>query len=140
MDNAECVESIKEVYRLWGAQDPGTLPLLMSIVAEEVQWNGLPDEIEELAFTACYQCKSDLIKYFTALAEAFEMNFYEVDHYIYDGDTRLVVDGRCSFTSRTTGNVFESRKVDIITIEDGEIVEFFEMYDTARFLKSLGRA
>ena len=139
MDNAECVEHIKEVYRLWGAQDPAAIPALLSITAEDVNWNGLQEEIADLPFTVCYTCKSDLINYFNGLAEALAMNYYEVDHYIYDGDTRLAVDGRCSFTSRETGRIFESRKVDMITIENGEIVEFFEMFDTANFQHCIGK-
>ena len=36
-----------------------------------------------------------------------------------------------------TGKIVETPKVDIITMEDSKIVDFFELYDTAKALACL---
>jgi len=58
------------------------------------------------------------------------MDHYTVDRYICQDDTVVVI---CStaWRNRATGKRFDTPKVDVWRFKDGEVVSFFEYYDTA---------
>lgn len=61
------------------------------------------------------------------------MNYYTVDEFIAQGD-RVVMVGRCGWRNKKSGATIDTPKVDILTIRDSRIVDFFELYDTAKVL------
>ncbi len=63
------------------------------------------------------------------------MDHYTVDEYVAQGD-RVVAIGRTGWRNRETGKAFDTPKVDVVRFRDGQIVEFFELYDTAMVLAS----
>ena len=59
------------------------------------------------------------------------MIHYTVNEYIAQGD-RVVAVGHCKWRHRKTGRDVETPKVDIITMKDSKMVDFYELYDTAK--------
>ena len=58
------------------------------------------------------------------------IGFVTPTEFIADGD-RVVVLSTCAFRHRGSGKVAESPKADVYRFRDGQIVEFFEFFDTA---------
>ena len=61
----------------------------------------------------------------------WELEFFEVHEYIAQND-RIVVLGKVKWRNRNTGKSVETKKVDVIRMQDGKVTEFCEYYDTAK--------
>ena len=82
---------------------------------------------------------------FTSLTfdgKAGSMNYYTVDEFIAQGDRVVMVDAAGARNKKSGVNNRTTPKVDILTIrrtlEPTRIVEFFELYDTAKALAAAG--
>ena len=131
MAEKENVALLKEAYEYWNENQEKAFQNWMDMLAEDVQFRSLADGHAGIEFTQTCHCKNDVLEYFQGLAREWAMIHYTIDEYIAEGD-RVVAIGNCHWKNLNTGKDVETPKVDILTIKDSKIVDFFELYDTQR--------
>ncbi len=125
------IEILRPAYAGWNESKGHTADQWMGLIADDVRWNSITDGAPGMEFTACRCTKNEVQDYLRELAEEWELLHYTVNEFIAQGD-RVVVLSNCAWQHRRTGKCVESPKADILTMRDGKIVEFFELFDTAK--------
>lgn len=126
----ENLRKLKEAYKLWDETKAGSIQVWFDLMAEDIHWNTIGDEGKP------YCCSKDEAKqYFNGFCADWEMNYYKTDEFIVQGD-RIVMLGSCSWRNRKTGKTLETPKADFFKFKDGEIVEFFEFFDTQKTISA----
>ncbi len=131
MADQQFLEDLKEGYRLWSASKGASSEQWLKMIADDVEWRSLAEGAPGMEFSGAAHGKSEVIRYFQELATEWEMLDYSMPELVCDGD-RVVVMGTRRWRHRKTGKTMESPKVDILRIRDGKVVEFLELYDTAK--------
>ena len=131
MSEENNVEILKEAYRYWNDNKEKAFENWMDLISEDIKFESIADGAKGMEFTRKCGCKNDVLRYFQELAEEWEMKHFTINEYIAQGD-RVVAIGSCSWIHRKTGNLVDTPKVDIITMRNSKIVEFYELYDTAK--------
>ena len=131
MTEKENVAILKEAYEYWNKNKERAFENWMNLLADDIQFRSLADGHEGMEFTRACHCKADVLRYFEELAGKWEMIHYTIDEFVAQGD-RVVAIGKCHWRYIATGKEVETPKVDIITMRDSKIVDFFELYDTQR--------
>ncbi|HKU95339.1 MAG TPA: nuclear transport factor 2 family protein [Vineibacter sp.] len=124
---------IENAYAMWGGDKGKSFAHWMDLMDDNVHWRSLAGGATGMEFTADCDCKNDVIRYFTRLAEDWEMVHYSPEHYVAQDDW-IVMRGRCGWRHRRTGKEVDMPKADFLRLKDGKIVEFHEFYDTAAAL------
>ena len=133
MSEQQNVEILRRGYALWNDTKANSVAHWLDLIADDVHWRSLADGATGMEFTGACACKADVQRYFANLADQWAMNYYSVDEFIAQGD-RVVMIGRCGWRNKKTGATLDTPKVDIIKMRDSRIVDFFELYDTAKAL------
>ena len=131
-DNSNVV-LLKNAYEYWDENKEKAFENWMNLLSDDVKLKSLADGAVGMEFTRICNCKNDVLRYFEGLSTEWEMIYYRVDEYISEGN-RVVAVGNCSWRYLKTGKEVQTPKVDIITFRDSKIIEFFELYDTAKVL------
>lgn len=131
MTGRDNVAILKEAYDYWNKNKEQAFDNWMNLLSDDVRFKSLADGHEGMEFTRACNCKNDVLRYFEELAGEWEMVHYTVHEYIAEGD-RVVAIGNCHWRYLKTGKEVETPKVDIITMRESKIVDFFELYDTKR--------
>lgn len=127
------VHKLRHAYQLWHDTRGGSVQHWLDLMAADVVMRSVADGAAGMAFMKANRGKSEATRYFAGLALDWELVHFTPIEFISDGD-RVVVLSHVAFQHRVTGKVAESPKVDLFRFRDGEIVEFFEFFDTARAL------
>lgn len=125
------VEILTEAYRLWNDTKADCVGHWLDLIDDNVDWRSLADGAPGMEFTVCCSGKDGAIAYMQALGAGWELIHYTVDEFIAQGD-RVVMVGNCGWRNKATRKEIETPKVDILRMEGGKIVGFFELYDTAK--------
>lgn len=126
---------LKEAFDQWHASKGKSVDHWMSILADQVDFRSLAEGRPGLEFTARRRSKVEVGEYLSGLSTMFEMVHYTVDFYVAEAD-RVIAVGSTSWRNRETGQTFDTPKADVVRFQDGKIVEFFEIYDTAAVMAS----
>lgn len=121
----ETVARIRQAYEHWHAARGGDPKIWLDLMADHVTMRSLANGAQG------HQGKDIAEQYFAAVSSDWEMLDMHAEEFITQGD-RLVVIGHVKFRYRKTGKVVESPKIDIYRLKDGQIVDFFDFFDTAR--------
>lgn len=122
---------LKQAYEYWDENKEQAFENWMNMIADDVSFSSLANGIAGMEFTRHCNCKNDVFRYFEELARDWEMLDFKMTEFVSQGD-RVVAIGSCKWRFSKTGKEVESPKVDIFRLKDGKIVEFMEMFDTAR--------
>lgn len=131
------VEILKKAFEVWDDSKGSDIDHWLGIVADDLDFRSLAEGGAGLEFTRRSCSKDDFIGYINGLVGQMDMLHYTVDEYIAQGD-RVVAVGRTAWRNKATGKEFDTPKVDVVRFRDGQIVEFFELYDTAMVLATTG--
>jgi ketosteroid isomerase-like protein len=126
----ENVGKLRRAYQLWHDTRGGSVKHWLDLMAEDVTIRSLTAGAPGMAFTKANRGKAEAAQYFAGLAADWELIHFTLTEVIAEGD-RVVVLSTCAFRHRRTGKVAESPKADVFRFRDGQIVEFFEFFDTA---------
>ncbi len=124
------VEVLKDAYARWHASKGGSVDHWMTIVAENVRFGSLAQGAPQVPFTRTHTNREALREYFGGLLGDWEMIHYTVDEYIAQDDA-VFARGSTAWRNKKTGKVVDTPKADFWRFRDGEVVEFYEYYDTA---------
>ena len=131
MSEEDNVAILKKAYEYWNENKEKAFENWMDLMSEDINFRSIADGASGMEFSRPCNCKSDVLRYFQELAGEWEMIHYTVNEYIAQGD-RVVAVGHCKWRHRKTGRDVETPKVDIITMKDSKMVDFYELYDTAK--------
>jgi hypothetical protein len=127
--SAENLAKLKQAYARWHATK-GDEKVWLELMADNVQVLSLAAGRPGVEFTRPVRSKDDLRRYLAGLRQDWEMIYYRPDDFVVEGD-RIAVMSMTSWKNRKTGRTFETAKADFAVFKDGQIVEWYEFYDTA---------
>ena len=129
----ENVANLRHAYKQWHDTRGGSVQTWLDLMADDVRMRSITDGAGGMEFTKANAGKAAVVAYFDGLAADWEMIHFNADEFIAQGD-RVVVLSVVAFRHRKTGKVAESPKADVFRFRDGQVVEFFEFFDTAAAL------
>lgn len=121
-------ENIKIVQQAYQNFKTGNIPALLNMVSERVEWR-LP-EIDNVPFAGRRRGRDQVAQFFSLVAEAQEVQQFEPQEFIAQGD-KVVVLGHYAWRVKKTGRTFKSDWAHVFTVRDGAVVGFHEYTDTA---------
>jgi ketosteroid isomerase-like protein len=116
------------VQKLYEAFGRGDLPTILSHLAEDVTWKYLGPA--EIPFGGTRHGRDQVAQFFAAIAGSLEVQDFEVDRFIAQGDM-VVALGHERMRVRATGRTYETQWAHVFTVRQGKVVEFCEYADTA---------
>src|ERR671924_658353 len=131
--SSENVAKLKDAYRRWNETKGKDTSMWTKLFADNVRLRSLAGGRPGLEFTLECGSATDVDRYFAGLTTEWEMIYYTTEQFAVDGD-RVVMLGSTSWRHKKTGRVFDTPKADLVTFRAGQIVEFFEFYDTEMVL------
>jgi ketosteroid isomerase-like protein len=132
-ESLDNVGKLRRAYQLWNDTRGGSAQYWLELMTDDVSMQSVTAGAPGMDFTKKNDGKAEAEKYFAGLAADWEMIHFTSKDFIAQGD-RVVVLSNVAFRHRKTGKVAESPKADVFRFRDGQIVEFFEFFDTARAL------
>ena len=128
--SADNVARLKEAYRRWHDSKGESVKVWLDMMADDVKVRSLAAGAPAAPFTSKINSKEQFRRYFEGLLADWQMISYTTGHFIAEDD-RVAMLGRTAWRHRKTGNVVDTPKADFWIFRDGQIVEFYEFYDTA---------
>jgi ketosteroid isomerase-like protein len=116
---------VKQAYESFKHAD---MPALLSLCSDDIDWE-LP-EMENVPFAGKRHGREQVAQFFSALAEAQEVQQFDPEEFIAQGD-KVVVLGHEAWRVKATGRMVEDDWTHVFTLHDGKIVKFHEYLDTA---------
>jgi ketosteroid isomerase-like protein len=132
-ESLDNVGKLRRAYQLWHDTRGGSAGHWLDLMAADVRMRSITAGAPPMAFTKATHGKAEAEQYFAGLAADWEMIHFTPTEFIAEGD-RVVVLSTCAFRYRKTGKMAESPKADVFRFREGQIVEFFEFFDTAAAL------
>jgi ketosteroid isomerase-like protein len=123
-------KALREVYVVYSS---GTAPV--ASFAETVVWTsvGAPNRIE---IAGEWRGLEGVHEYFAALADHWTVSELTVEEIVGQDDRRFAVRLRVNARSNATGKVVRFEKADLVTMENGKITNYAEIYDTAPLIRA----
>lgn len=134
MEENTNVAILKKAFETWNESEGTSIDHWLGIMADDVCFESLGNGEPGMEFTCPRSSKAAVEEYLHGLTTQLKMIHYTVNEYIAKGD-RVVAIGTTKWVNKATGREFETPKVDIVRFRDGKIVDFLEMYDTAKVLE-----
>jgi ketosteroid isomerase-like protein len=125
------VETARRLYEALAVFDK---PTILEIFSPEFRGTLTPGMPPDLGGT--YEGPDAMIAAWTRSAQNF-LVVPAADRFMACGDDEVVVKGRYTGKVRATGNRFEAPFAHFLRFEDGRVVEFVQVADTALFAEAL---
>jgi ketosteroid isomerase-like protein len=121
--------NLKCVRQMYQGFIHGDLAAIMEPLAEDVDWQ-IVGRFQKVPWPSVWRGRSELRKYFTILAEALEVELFQPDDFLTDGD-KVVVLGHERMLARATGRIVEASWAQVWTFRDGVVIRYREYTDSA---------
>lgn len=121
-------ENIALVQHLYTAFAQGDIPLLLSVLSDDIDW--LFYGPGEIPFAGHYRGKAEVAGFFAKAMETSDFMEFEPREFL-PGANSVLVQGHERVRAKATGRVWETEWAHVFTIEGGKIVRLREYYDTA---------
>jgi ketosteroid isomerase-like protein len=127
-------KALREVYIVYFS---GTAPV--TSFAETIVWTsvGAPNRIE---IAGEWRGLDGVREYFAALADNWTVSELTVEEIVGQDDRRFAVRLRVNAQSNVTGKAVRFEKADLVTMENGKITNYVEIYDTAPLIRAARQA
>lgn len=125
MNEQQNLETVQRGYEAFGR---GDIDALLALFDDDIVWEspGPP----ELPTAGSRRGKQQVAAFFDAVNSVFDMQQFEPETFLADGD-RVVVLGRDTAAVRATGKVVSSPWAHAFTLRNGKVVAFQEYIDTS---------
>jgi ketosteroid isomerase-like protein len=126
------LELVQEVYRRFAA---GDMAFVMDSLSDDVAWSS-SGPAERLPTAQARKGKEGVANYFEALQQTWRVEGHEAKEFFARGDrvvVRTVLTAICTGTARSA----EIEKIDLLTVRDGKIASFQELFDASKLLACL---
>lgn len=134
MNEQQNLETVQRGYEAFGR---GDIDALLALFDDDIVWEspGPP----ELPTAGSRRGKQQVAAFFDAVNTVFDMQQFEPETFLADGD-RVVVLGRDTAAVRATGKVVRSPWAHAFTLRNGKVVAFHEYIDTSAVAAELQSA
>ena len=106
----------------------GDIEGVLNLLADDIEWE-VP-VVPGSGFGGIYRGKAAVAEFFGQLAAAEDILSFEPQDFIAQGE-RVAAIGRSRGRVRLTGTVVELAWIHVVTVQNGKMTRFFEMFDTA---------
>ena len=130
-------QNLEIVGRGYEAFARGDMEALFTLFDDDIEW--ISPGPPELPTAGMRRGKQQVAEFFQAIDDVFEIQRFEPDAFVADGD-RVVVLGSDTSRVKATGKVLDAEWAHVFTIRDGKIVAFKEYIDTAAVVAELQAA
>lgn len=131
MTSNENLEKLQAAYKGWADSKGKDPDCWLNILSDTVCLRTMGEESPGLAFAEDRFSKEEVAGYLTGLAENWDMIQWTPQTFVSDGDT-IAMFGQCSWANKATRKIAACRIAHLCKFKDGEIVEFTEVFDSAR--------
>lgn len=126
MSEKENTALIQQGYKLFSQ---GDIPGLLKLMSPNVTWE-LP-KLDNVPFTGKFQGVEEVGRFFSTLAGAMDVLKYEPRDFLAQGN-KVVVLGESQYRVKEQKEAFDSKWVDVLTVENGKISSYRQYGDTAQ--------
>jgi hypothetical protein len=91
MDDTPNVAILRDCYTRWHDTRGGSIDAWLAIADEQITLRSMADGRQGAEFTAACSCKDDLGRYLSGLTGGWDIEYYQVDEYIAQGDTVIAL-------------------------------------------------
>ena len=135
---SDILARLRAAYQAWHESRGQSIETWLALIAEEIDFRSLADGAAVAPWSKRRRTRDEVRHYLTGLTADFEMIHFTVDRFVSEDDTVVMI-GNTAWTCKRTGRKVYTPKVDVWRFRNGQAVEFFEYYDTAR-LADVARA
>jgi ketosteroid isomerase-like protein len=135
MDDNPNVALLHDCYTQWHETRGGSVDKWMSIAVDDFDLRSMADGRPGVEFTAPCCSREELGRYLSGLTGGWEMEYYQIDEYVSQGNTVIAL-GSTAWTNKTTGKRVETQKADVWKFRDGKAVSFLEFYDSCALMEA----
>lgn len=133
------LDRLKSAYQAWHDSKGASGEPWLGLMAENVLMSSLAsDQGPELDFAGERRGRGEAAGYFTGLLNDWSMNEWIAETFVGEGD-RICMFGHCSWTHKGTGKTANLRIAHYWEFEDGEVIGFTEVFDSARVIAAATR-
>ena len=129
--------NVAQVEALYAAYAQGDQEAVLRALAPDATWISVGPAV--LPWAGEHRGPDGVRAYFATVARELQVTGYELERVIAEDDT-VVVLANIRLACRATGCEEPYRKVDVLRLADGLIVEFREYYDTLGLARQRGAA
>lgn len=127
------LKKLQNAYDLWSSSKGVDSSCWFEIAADNVIFHSMGNGNPALSFARDRHSKKELADYFAKLANDWTMVFWSPETFVNEGD-RVAMFGVCSWRDKETGKIAECRVAHLTKFRKGQIIEFTEIFDSARAL------
>jgi hypothetical protein len=125
-------ENVRVVQQVFEALGRGDIPAMLNALIEDVDWHN-PESTEILPWAGTCHGREQVAQFFTTLGEVVEIQQFEPQEFIAQGD-KVVVLGYDRARVKSTGRTYENHWAMIFTLRGDKIAGFRIYEDTAAIL------
>ena len=129
------VDVLRDAYRKWHESKGGSIDHWLPIFAERVAFGSLAQGRPQAEFAAPRSTRAEIRGYLEGLTRDWAMIHYTPEFFVEQGD-RVAMFGSTKWRNKRTGKEVETPKADFWRFEDGEAVQFYELFDTAALVEA----
>jgi ketosteroid isomerase-like protein len=119
------VDVVKTAFeRFFGGDVDGATALMHDDMV--VEFHGPPP----IAYAGTFKGRAGAARFFNAVAESVDINAFETEQHLCDGDT-VTVTGWLDLTVKATGKPIKTHFAHVITVRDGKWSRFRDFQDSA---------
>ncbi|HUT51419.1 MAG TPA: nuclear transport factor 2 family protein [Alphaproteobacteria bacterium] len=122
---------LQNAYHVWHDTKGASASTWLDLMSDEVGIFSMGEEAAGLSFAKDRQNKHEVVEYLTGLLADWTMVHWTPEIYVREGD-RIAMFGHTAWTNKATGKTAETRIAHLWQFDDGKIVEFTEVFDSAR--------
>lgn len=131
-------DHLAAAYQAWGDSRGKTPQHFFALMDPAIRLRSiLRDELSSNPLGKGFLGKGEVLDYFAAIAESWELLDLETTALVEEGDKVIWV-GTVQWRNRKTMRVLDTPKVDAWTHRDGKAIDFIELYDSYGFAKAIG--
>ncbi len=123
------VENLKWAYGLWIDTRGDSVEAWLTLISDDFIVRSAADSYIAAAFGAAPRGKEGARWYLRAMIETWEMQLYEVQRYVADGDEVAVL-AEVAYRHRKTNRIVGSQLANFWSFRDGKAVSMIELFDT----------
>ena len=125
------LSQLQNAYHIWHETKGSSGKPWLDLMDDEVCIYSMGEEAPGLSFAKDRQSKEEVVEYLTGLLVDWTMVHWTPEIFVSEGD-RIAMFGHTAWTNKATGKTAETRIAHLWKFRDGKIVEFTEVFDSAR--------
>jgi uncharacterized protein len=124
------LQIVKDAYDAFMS---GDIQRVIDTCADDVEWE-TPGPTE-IPYAGLFRGKSGVADFFRILADTDDVEFFEPETFVAQGD-RVIVLGHYSARVKSTGRSAHADWVHSFVLHDGKVTKWREYFDTAKYAEA----